>query len=102
MSVSLQVLYPVAEGTSFNFDYYLSKHMEIVNEHMGPHIASTVITKGLAGGPDAPAGYHAVATLVFDNQDALGAAMDAAGPALADIPNFTNSEPQMLVGEVVG
>ena len=101
MAVSLQVIYPVAEGTTFDHDYYASKHMEIVGEHMGPHVDKTVVTKGLAGGPDVPAPFHAIATMTFADQGALDAAMAAAGPALADIPNFTNSQPQMLIGEVV-
>lgn len=102
MSLSLQVLYPTAGGTTFDHDYYGSAHMQIVGENMGPHIESTLITKGLAGGPDTPPGYHAVATIVFKDQAALDAAMAASGPALADIPNFYSGEPQMLVGEITG
>jgi uncharacterized protein (TIGR02118 family) len=95
-------LYPVSDGSTFDFDYYLSTHMGLVAEHMGPHIQSTLVTKGLSGGPDAPPGMHAVASIVFADTGALDAAMAAAGPVLADIPNFTNSQPQMLIGEVVG
>lgn len=102
MTVSLQVLYPTAGGTTFDHDYYAQKHMTIVGECMGPHIASTVIVKGLAGGPDTPPGFHAVATMTFADEAALEAAMGAAGPALSDIPNFYNGEPQMLVGAVIG
>jgi len=102
MSVSLQVIYPVGDGTHFDHDYYAATHLPLVGEHMGPHIESTLVTKGLAGGPDTPAGFHAVATIVFADQDALNAAMAKAGPVLADLPNFTNVQPAMLIGEVVG
>ncbi|MDF1722481.1 MAG: EthD family reductase [Minwuia sp.] len=102
MSVSLQVLYPSTGDTTFDHDYYAATHMAIVEKHMGPHIDSTVIVKGLAGGPDTPPGYHAIATMVFKDQAALGEAMKAAGPALSDIPNFYNGQPQTLVGEVTG
>ncbi len=101
MSVSLQVLYPVADGTSFNFDYYLGTHMPLVAQHMGAHIAQTVVTKGVAGGPDAPPGIYAIATMVFDDQAKMDAAMEEAAPVLSDIPNFTNTRPVMLIGEVV-
>ncbi|MCP3971605.1 MAG: EthD family reductase [Rhodobacteraceae bacterium] len=101
MASSLQVIYPVADGTTFDYEYYLSKHMEIVGACMGPHIESTLVTKGLAGGPDAPPGYYAVATILCKDQDAMTAMLAAAGPALADIPNFTNVQPHMLIGEVV-
>jgi len=101
MAVSLQVLYPISDGTTFDFDYYTSTHFAIVGEHMGDHVESMLVTKGLAGGPDVPPGYHAVASLVFADQDALNAAMEVAGPVLADIPKFTNVQPQMLIGEVL-
>ena len=102
MSVTLQVIYPVSKGSTFDYDYYTSTHMALVGEHMGPHITSTLVTKGLAGGPDVPAPYHAVASIVFADQDAMNAAMGAAGPVLADIPNFTNVKPDTLIGEVIG
>ncbi|TCL08224.1 uncharacterized protein (TIGR02118 family) [Shimia isoporae] len=102
MSIALQVLYPATDGTKFDHDYYTSTHMDLVEQHMGPHVASTVVTKGLGGGgPDAPAPFHAIATIIFPSQEAMGAAMDAAGPVMQDIPNFTDVQPQVMVGEVV-
>ncbi|MBZ0128705.1 MAG: EthD family reductase [Rhodobacteraceae bacterium] len=102
MTVSLQVLYPVAKGTTFDFGYYMETHFPLVDKHMGKHIASISASKGIAGGPDVPPGFHAVATMKFSDMDALQAALGAAAPVLADIPNFTNTEPQMLIGEVLG
>lgn len=102
MALSLQVIYPITDGTHFDMDYYLGTHMPLVGVHMGPHIAQTLVTKGLAGGPDTPPGIFAVATMTFADQAAMDAAMKASGPVLADIPNFTDSKPQMLIGEVVG
>ena len=102
MAVSLQVLYPTANGTTFDHDYYMSKHMPMVGEHMGAHIQDTLVVKGLAGAPDTPAGFHAIATMVFADQAAMDAALAASGPVLKDIPNFYSSQPQMLFGEVKG
>ena len=103
MPVSVQVIYPTSDGSTFDHGYYASKHMEIVGAHMGPHIHSTVVTKGLAGGgPDAPAPFHAIATIVFADQAAMDAALAASGPVMADLPNFTNVRPQVLIGEVIG
>lgn len=76
--------------------------MEIVGNAIGPYIEKVVVTKGLAGGPDTPAGYHAIATITFVDQAAMDAAMAAIGPAVADIPNFYSGQPQMLIGEVIG
>lgn len=99
MAVTLQVLYPITDGSTFDDAYYASTHMDLVREHMGPHIDSTIVTKGLAGGSDTPPAFHAVATIVFTDQGALDAAMAVAGPVLADIPKFTNAAPQMLIGQ---
>ena len=76
--------------------------MPIVGEAIGEHIQSTLVTKGVAGGPDTPAGYYAIATIVFADQSAMDSAMANIGPAVQDIPNFTSTQPQMLMGEVVG
>ena len=101
MSMSLQVMYPVTETTKFDYDYYFNKFKKIVGETLGEHTQSTLVTKCIAGGPDVPAGYYAIATMVFENQSALDLALSKAGTALGDIPNFTNAEPVMLIGEVI-
>ncbi|GAA6207911.1 hypothetical protein NBRC116601_12040 [Cognatishimia sp. WU-CL00825] len=100
MTVSLQVLYSTQDNTTFDRDYYTATHLPLVNKHMGEHIESVSIVKGLAGGPDVPAGFHTIATMTFKDQDALNAALGAAPPVLADIGNFYNGQPQMLIGEV--
>ena len=101
MSPSLQVLYPVSDSTNFDYEYYFNTHLKIVADSIGKHIKSTLITKGIAGGPDTPAGYYAIATMVFENKAAMDAALSHSEAALNDIPNFTNSKPVMLIGEVV-
>lgn len=101
MPLSLQVIYPVSDGSHFDMGYYQATHLPMVSEHMGQHIHSVTVTKGLAGGPETPAGYHAVATLLFAGQPEMDAALAAAGPVLADIANFTNVTPDMLIGEVI-
>ena len=101
MSLSLQVLYPTGDNTTFDHGYYMSKHMAIVGEHMGSFFESTLVTKGLAGGPDVPAGFHVIATMTFADQNALDAALAAVGPILADTPNYYNGQPQMLIGSIV-
>lgn len=101
MAVSLQVIYPVSDGSTFDHAYYADTHMPLVQEHMGPHIDRVLVTKGLAGGTDQPAGFHAVATIVFADREAMGAAMKVSGPVMADMANFTNIQPQVLIGEVI-
>ena len=102
MTLTLHVAYPATDGTTFDHDYYATTHMQMVAEHMGAHLAGASASKGLAGGPDLPSPFHAVATLTFTDQAAMDAAMGAAGPVLADIPNFTDTTPQMMIGAVIG
>ena len=102
MPLSMQVIYPATEGTKFDFDYYLGTHMPLVGEHMGAHIDSTLVTRGVAGGaPGSAPGFYAVATMTFADEAAMNAAMAAAGSVMADLANFTDTEAQFLVGEVV-
>ena len=75
MSHSLKVLYPITESTNFNYDYFFGKHMAIVGENIGEYMESSVVTKGIAGVPDVPAPYYAIATLVFKDKSALDGAL---------------------------
>ncbi|MEP1330259.1 EthD family reductase [Pseudophaeobacter sp.] len=101
MAVSLQVIYPISDSSTFDHDYYADTHMKLVAEHMGEYIDQVLVTKGIAGGPKQPPAYHAVATMVFADQASMSAAMKQSGPVMADVANFTNLQPQVLIGEVV-
>lgn len=101
MTLSLQALYPVADGTTFDHAYYATRHMALIDEHMGAHLLSVHASKGLSGGPDQPAAYHAIATLVFADQAAMDAALAVAAPVMADVPNYYNAAPVMLFGQVL-
>ncbi len=103
MALSLQVAYPTTDGTTFDFDYYMNTHMPLVGEHMGATMASAMVAKGLGGpAPGAPSPFYAIATMTFEDQAAMDAAMAKAGPVIADIPNFTDTQPMIMVGEVAG
>lgn len=102
MAVSVQVIYPITEGATFDYDYYADKHMKLVDETMGPHLQSMVVTKGLAGGgPDAPPDFFAVATFIFADEDAMKAGLANSDPLGADLANFTSVAPKFLIGAVI-
>lgn len=102
MPVSLQVAYP-NENTTFDLDYYLTKHMEIVKEHFGPHMSGATVSRGLSGGaPGSEPPFHVIATLNFADEAAIKAALGAGAAVAGDIPNFYNGQPVMMVGEVLG
>tara|TARA_B100000768_G_C11152135_1_gene320768 strand:+ start:436 stop:744 length:309 start_codon:yes stop_codon:yes gene_type:complete len=101
MSLSLQVLYPITKETNFNYEYYFEKHMKLVKDTFGDHLDSTLVTKGIASGPNKPAVYYAIATMIFKNQSAMDLALSRASVVMEDIPNYTNTDPVMLIGEVI-
>ena len=101
MPVTLTVMYLTAGGTTFDHDYHATKHMPLVGQNFGKHMVSASASEGLAGGPDTPPGFHALAIMVFEDQSKLDAAMAASAPVLSDTPNYYNGDPQMLIGEVI-
>ena len=100
MAVSLQVVYSTENGTTFNHEYYMKNHIPLISKGMGLHWESVQVTKGLSGGPDTPAPFHAIATILYKDQAALDASMALSGPAFADIPNYYDGQPTVLIGEV--
>ena len=101
MSLTLQVLYPATDGTTFDFDYYTSKHMKIVADTIGPQIEDTVIVRGQPG-PDGAISHHVIASILFADQASFEAAKANIKPAAEDIANFYNGTPQIVYGERLG
>jgi uncharacterized protein (TIGR02118 family) len=102
--IKVTVLYANKPGGKFDFDYYINKHMKLVKEKFGPMgLVKTEVDKGLGGrGPGAPAPYVAIGHMVFNSIEDFLKAEQAHGKDLgADIPNFTNIEPQFQVSEIV-
>ena len=98
--VRISVMYPNGEGATFDMAYYLEKHMALVRQHLGEALTGLSVDQGI-GLPGSPAPYLAMAHLAFDSIEQLQAALATHGPALmADIPNYTNSQPTIQVSEV--
>jgi len=101
--IRVSVYYP--NTGKFDLDYYENKHMAMVAQRLNPlGLLRWEIDKGLAGGtPDAPAPFIAIGHIYFnsvaDFQKAFGA---HAAEIMADIPNYTNIEPQFQISEVIG
>ena len=102
--IRVSVLYPNKPDAKFDHDYYASRHMKMVNEKLSPMgMIKCEIDKGICGmTPDSPAPYAAIGYLIFNSIDELQKAMAAhMNDLMADIPNYTNIEPQMQISEVV-
>src|SRR3954469_11042561 len=96
--VKVSIMYPFAEGKTFNIEYYETKHMPMVAKFLGSNLVKYTIEKGLASGiPNQPLPYMAIGIFyvksLSDYQSAIGPHRDA---IRADFPNYTNITPVIL------
>ena len=98
--VKISVMYPSGEGSTFDMSYYLETHVALVRRLVGAEVKGISVDQGISI-PGSPAPYLAIGHLLFDSVGDLQAALATHGPALmADIPNYTNSQPTIQVSEV--
>jgi len=103
--IRVSVLYPMGEGKKFDAAYYMQKHMSLVRERLkGLGLVRAEVDKGVAGGaPGAPAPFVYIAHLYFNSIADFQKAMGAHGKEImADVPNYTNIQPQVQVSEIAG
>jgi uncharacterized protein (TIGR02118 family) len=101
--ISVVVLYPNKAGSKFDLDYYVRRHLPLVRDRLQPMgMRSLTYTVELAMDPKAPLqAYRLSAELRFDDMDSAARALQAHGAETqADIPNFTDVAPVILIGEV--
>ena len=101
--IKVSIMYPFAEGKTFNMEYYETKHMPMVPAFLGSNLVKYTIEKGVASGiPNQPLPYMAIGTFyvksLSDYQAAIGPKRDS---IRADFPNYTNTVPVILISEVV-
>lgn len=101
--IKISIMYPFAEGKTFDIDYYETKHMPMVAAYLGSNLVRYTVEKGIASGvPDQPLPYMAIGTFYVKSLADYQAAMAPnIGGIRADIPNYTNAVPIILVSEVV-
>lgn len=96
----VSVLYPTHEGATFDAAYYKAKHAELAREIWNPEKIELI--EGQSAGAGA-APYALIAHFHFASPEALGQAM--ANPRLgelqADVPNFTNITPTLMMGRTL-
>ncbi|AYQ32615.1 EthD family reductase [Runella sp. SP2] len=101
--IKVSIMYPYAEGKTFNMEYYETKHMPMVAGYLGANLVKYTIEKGLASGlPNQPLPFMAIGTFYIkslsDYQSAIAPNRDV---IRADFANYTNVAPIILVSEVV-
>jgi uncharacterized protein (TIGR02118 family) len=101
--ISILVLYANSPGSRFDLNYYTSRHLPLVRrllEPMGMRSLTYVTERALD--PAAPhQAYRLIAELRFDDMATTQAALAAHGAETqADIPNFTDVAPIIMIGEL--
>jgi uncharacterized protein (TIGR02118 family) len=101
--IKISVMYPFAEGKTFDIAYYETKHMPMVAALLGSNLVKYTIEKGVASGiPNQPLPYMAIGTFYVKSLSDYQAAIAPNRDALrADFVNYTNTTPVILVSEVV-
>ena len=101
--IKISVMYPFAEGKTFNMEYYETKHMPMVAALLGSTLVKYTIEKGIASGiPNQPLPYMAIGIFYVKNLNDYQAAIGPNRDAIrADFANYTNIVPVILVSEVV-
>ena len=101
--IKVSVMYPYAEGKTFNMEYYETKHMPMVAGYLGANLVKYTIEKGLAGGlPNQPLPFMVIGTFYIKSLSDYQAAVAPNREAIrADFANYTNVAPIILVSEVV-
>jgi uncharacterized protein (TIGR02118 family) len=93
--ISVVILYPKSDDSTFDMDYYTSRHMPMFADSFGGACQGWGVSE-----PSAK--YHAVGWLMADGQEAFDSAMADHGKAIiGDVPNYTNVRPELIVGNVV-
>jgi uncharacterized protein (TIGR02118 family) len=94
----LTVTYPKSKGTTFDFDYYRTKHLPEVGKAFGPFgLGYASVLKGDQGVDGKDPAYFAVAILSFSTEQGArdAVASDACKALVEDIANFTTTKPVM-------
>lgn len=100
--IRVAVLYPNETGKKFDMDYYLNKHVPMVNNTLGNlGLVRTEVDKGIAGmEPGSPPPYVAIGYMYFEDMDAVQRCMTKADELMSDLPNFTDIQLQMQISEI--
>src|SRR4051812_25432085 len=102
--VRISVMYPTGDNKRFDYTYYTQKHMPMVQDRLkGMGLVRWEVDRGVGGGaPGAATPFTCIGHLYFNSVADFQTGMGKHGKELmADIPNYTDIEPQIQVSEVI-
>ena len=95
--IAITILYPRTDDSTFDMGYYTSTHMPMLANALGD------ACQGWGAADIADGKYAAMGWAVADSKAAFDAAMAEHGAAImGDVPNYTNVQPELLIGEITG
>ncbi len=97
----IAVLYPSANGATFDHDYYMASHTPLVRRLWSPlGLQELTVMRGIPGPDGAAPAFALIAQLTFASMDAFKDAAARHGEEIfADIPKFTNATPVLQFNE---
>jgi uncharacterized protein (TIGR02118 family) len=100
--IKVSVLYPNTAGSRFDMTYYLNKHIPMVQQKLGTALKGASVEQGLGGAqPGSPPAYVAMGHLLFDSVETFQKSFGPhAETIVADVSNYTNTQPTIQVSEV--
>ena len=101
--IKVSILYPYAEGKTFDMDYYEKSHMPFVAGLLGSNLIRYTIEKGISNGiPNSPLPFMAIGSFYVKSLRDYQAAVAPNREAIrADFPKYTNISPTILISEVI-
>lgn len=103
-ATTVTVLYPSGADAKFDMEYYMSKHMPLVQAKWGSEgLKSWEVTKYIGTAQKTEPPYSVLATLNFESTAKFEAAATGPGGAavMGDIKNFSNKDPIIIIGDKV-
>lgn len=96
--IRVSVLYPNEKGKNFDFDYYVNKHMALVERLLGPGLVRAEVDKAA----DVNAPFIAAGHLYFNSMDEFQNSFFVhAAEFGADLVNYTDTVPQIQISEII-
>ena len=102
--IKVSILYPNEEGKKFDYNYWTTTHLALVQGLLGPKgLVNGEMEKGISGAdPNAPADFIAMGHLYFNTVEEVHAAfMEHAGAIMGDLSNYTDIKPQIQISETL-
>ncbi len=102
--IKMSIYYPAEGGSSFDHDYYRTRHVPLIRERLGDACLHAEIEKGLVGREPGSTPKFVAACHIYSPN--LGTFQEAYGPhrgeIIADVGNYTDIKPIVQISEVFG